>query len=331
MTTAKSATWGSKQWGVCPLCGSADATLLYDGLPDRVYGVSERLTRLVRCDGCGAAYQDPMPAEDELAGMYASYYTHAPPPPPDAPHGAVARARRAIRNGYLNAALGYDLQPAAPFAVAGPLKGYFERAVRSLPKGRRVLDVGCGNGSFLSDATHAGWDAEGIDLDPQAVAAAREAGLEASVGTIDAHADRDYDAVTLSHVIEHVPDPIAFLRAAHGLLRPSGTLWVATPNLASITHATFGADWEGLDPPRHLVLFNAPALARALARAGFADVRVQPPGLSAAHAFAVSAAVRDGEVPAYETARSASGWRQATLRSWRDPSSADELVVLARA
>src|SRR5205814_1922110 len=56
------------------------------------------------------------------------------------------------------------------------------------------------------------------------------------------------------------------------LLRPSGVLWLATPNLDSPGHRRFGPDWFGLDPPRHLVVFGARALADALSQAGFADV-----------------------------------------------------------
>src|SRR5206468_1022890 len=62
---------------ICPVCGSAAASVMHQGLTDRVFGVAPGEWRLVRCDGCGAARLDPCPADDALASLYARYYTHA--------------------------------------------------------------------------------------------------------------------------------------------------------------------------------------------------------------------------------------------------------------
>src|SRR5207249_9170231 len=108
-----------------------------------------------------------------------------------------------------------------------------------------------------------------------AVTTARAAGLDAMVGTIESapYPPESFEAITLSHVIEHLHDPVGALRACARLLRRDGMLWLATPNLDSPGHHRFGRDWFGLDPPRHLVLFGLDGLGRALEQEGFEKVR----------------------------------------------------------
>jgi SAM-dependent methyltransferase len=82
-----------------------------------------------------------------------------------------------------------------------------------------------------------------------------------------------FDAVTLSHSIEHVHEPDELLAAAFELLRPGGQLFVETPNLDAVAHRHFGRNWISLDPPRHLILFNRRSLRNAVSSAGFNRIR----------------------------------------------------------
>jgi SAM-dependent methyltransferase len=187
-----------------------------------------------------------------------------------------------LRNGYLNGRYGYSLEPAS--RVGAVLLPFFPKLrwsaalpVRGLrkPPGRpRLLDVGFGDASFLRFMQAAGWDAIGLEVDAAAVAAARSSGLDVALGTVEdaPFAAGSFDAITLSHVLEHLHDPIASLRACLRLLRPNGVLWLATPNLDAPGHRRFGRDWFGLDPPRHLVLFGLTAIDHALGKAGYADI-----------------------------------------------------------
>jgi SAM-dependent methyltransferase len=70
-------------------------------------------------------------------------------------------------------------------------------------------------------------------------------------------------------VIEHLHDPLTMLLECRRVLKPGGTLVIATPNSASLGHRTFKSDWVSLDPPRHLVLFDPPTMRRLLDEAGF--------------------------------------------------------------
>ena len=316
--------------GACPLCGDAGGAPLHTGLVDRLYGAPGRWD-LHRCGGCGAAYLDPRPTPEAISATYETYYTHEPPPSTP-PRTATRRVRTALRNGYLNARYGYALRPATPLGRLVALllpgrKAAVDRYVRRLRRpreGARLLDVGCGNGEFLLVMRAAGWHAEGLEIDTLAAERARALGLDVRAGALEpgAYPPRSFDAVTMSHVLEHLHDPIATLRTARGVLRDDGVLWIATPYLASPGHARYGRAWRGLEPPRHLVLFTADALVRSLDRAGFRLVGFQRPA-SARWVYEASERLS-------RTSRSGALTARATdLRSARSPERGEELVVLA--
>ncbi len=122
-----------------------------------------------------------------------------------------------------------------------------------------------------------GWRVQGVDFDPDAAALARGKGLNVVVGTIESqgYTADSFDAVTLNHVIEHVPNPLGLLRECHRILKPGGRLFLATPNSRSLGHRIFKQSWRGLEPPRHLQVFTPSALRRLLLEVGFVGVCVQ--------------------------------------------------------
>jgi SAM-dependent methyltransferase len=112
--------------------------------------------------------------------------------------------------------------------------------LRSVPRGSRVADIGCGQGAFAVRLADAGFDVVGIDVVPAEEQAAGAFTYEelnlfdpgARSRFLQAHAGR-FDAAVLLEVIEHVHDPwetVAFVRR---LLRPGGVLLLSTPNITS--------------------------------------------------------------------------------------------------
>ncbi len=188
---------------------------------------------------------------------------------------------RILGNGYRNSRYGTRFLPAnrvgnVLFKFLPNARLSFDRQLRYLPRlpaGGRLLDLGFGSGAFLELAREGGWTVTGADPDPIVVETARERGLDVRQGGIEAFSDQtgSFDVVTLSHVIEHVPNPQDTLKSAYNLLKPGGTLWICTPNLAGPGHRQFGRHWRGLEPPRHLVIFNRRALLKCAASLGFTD------------------------------------------------------------
>lgn len=244
----------------CHVCGSPGEPL-YRGLSDSMFSAAGSWS-LSRCSNrdCGLLWLDPMPIAEDLPAAYQSYYTHGEPE-----KTGIYRAGKLL----YSLLAGCILWPAGIPLDRRRAELMFLGGVRP----GRVLDVGCGDGTFLARMRSRGWSVTGLDFDPVAAKAARDKhGLEVHVGTIeDAFADRkaQYDVVTASHVIEHVPEPIHFLSQCRSLLRPGGRLVLKTPNASSYGAKRYQAAWRGLEPPRHLHIFTAPSLISCARKAGF--------------------------------------------------------------
>ena len=260
------------------------------------------------CTGCGAAYLDPRPTPASIDRAYASYYTHAELESPNTtnPTSRVGRLRRSFSNGYLCRRYGAQRQPSSKLGwlamqVMRGKKTVIDRKNRHLPrlqgKGEKVLDIGCGDGSFLKCAAQIGWEAWGVE--PDAKAAARLSGFKVLQGNLPniPLPDASFDFITLSHVIEHLHDPVAALKEIHRLLKPGGQVWIATPNIESFGHRMFGATWIGIQSPTHLVLFNRRAMRHAFASSGFQTVRFMPMHAQAKIFFGMSYWLNVGRNP----------------------------------
>jgi SAM-dependent methyltransferase len=191
---------------------------------------------------CGLAFFDPMIAGD--AAFYAEFY------------------QRIQLHELLSA------QEARP---------EFVRAASLVPPRARLLDVGGGGGGFARHIPHAHY----VGLDPNATQVAD--GIDMRAETIEQHGAANaaaYDVVCAFQVVEHVADPLAFVRAMLVCLRPGGLLLIGVPlwpsPMTDIPNFVFNA------PPHHLSWWTEDAL-RALAAALRLDAETVEPLPVGAH------------------------------------------------
>jgi 2-polyprenyl-3-methyl-5-hydroxy-6-metoxy-1,4-benzoquinol methylase len=317
----------------CVVCDFDGLEALYEDLRPHDPGG----WRLDRCPGCGSGVLNPRPTVDAIGkayrGNYRPYRSLRPRP---VPKGARARLRYAVTDAYLGRRWGYA-RPAPPalatLATVMPgLRRTADRLVRFVPApaepNARLLDIGCGSGTYLKLMRDLGWQVHGIEMDSGAVQTARKAGLDVRQGTmddVDPELDGMFDVITVGHVIEHTHDPIAALKAARRVLKPHGTLWIGTPNLGSLGAHMFRARWRALEPPRHLVLFTGESLTAALHRAGFTAVRPVRSTASAPWHFQQSAKLAGIDHPKLVRGLG----RLVNTVSYLRPTMADEMTFLA--
>jgi SAM-dependent methyltransferase len=143
--------------------------------------------------------------------------------------------------------------------------------------GRKVLEIGCFNGFFLSELAGLGADVYGFDLNPKALSVGRT--LFGLAGRLDTSLDRlaengPFDDVVCIDVLEHMEAPAEFLGVVRGMLSPNGRIFVAGPTVERRFHDK--SDF----PPHHKWWFSRRGLRAMLEKGGFevTDTKIQRDG-----------------------------------------------------
>lgn len=235
----------------CGFCGSRKSKPLVKARDP--LGISDKEFSVVRCEDCGLAFLNPRPSPEGMKRFYPEGYWWG-----ETKRGLLARFEEAYRKGLLKKELAL-------------LK-------KHLPKGSKVLDVGCGQGDMLLLLSEAGYQACGVENAESAARYAREKrGLDVYIGDLETvpYGKESLDAVTFFHVLEHLPDPLSTLLKAQGLLKAGGWLLIQCPNIGSAQFKRFGSRWLHLSLPQHFFHFSGETLGRLMGKAGF---RVQDVG-----------------------------------------------------
>jgi 2-polyprenyl-3-methyl-5-hydroxy-6-metoxy-1,4-benzoquinol methylase len=249
----------------CPICGSSQ---LYELLRTRDYHYTQEEFPLKRCEQCSFIMTSPRPDDHQLVRYYDSpeYLSHA------------ARSKTLFAQAY---------RFARHFTIRNK-----ERLVRQYQRPGTLLDYGCGTGDFLRHAHRHGWKVFGVEPSDTARATALTQ-VPTAFESIDQVPLKSCNAITLWHVLEHVPDLRKTLNDLTARLTSNGTIFIAVPNIESSDSRHYGATWAALDVPRHLWHFNRKSMERLLQQHTLKVVRTLPMKLDAFYVSLLSEKYRN--------------------------------------
>ena len=143
------------------------------------------------------------------------------------------------------------------------------------PQKGKLLDIGAGTGDFLVIAKAQGWNVTGIEPSEKAKGIAKAKGVSFVESLADIE-DNSFDAVTMWHVLEHVPDVEKQISELKRIIKPDGVIVVAVPNFNSYDAKHYGSHWAAYDVPRHLWHFSKTAMQQLFGAQGMDVVKILP-------------------------------------------------------
>ena len=204
--------------------------------------------KLMKCERCGLLFIDPQPSWEELSAHYPEDY-----------HSYLRKDSKS-----------------ANFLRGFGLRNRVHSVLRQVTvQNGRLLDVGCATGDFLlAFKEMTDWNVEGLEIVPEAAAAARAKGLEIIEAELEIAnlVTGNYDVITLWDVLEHMQDPAMVLQICHDLLNPEGMLVLKCPDPAGKEALLFEQSWIGYEAPQHLFGFPRAVLKNKLEEIGFSKV-----------------------------------------------------------
>jgi len=225
----------------CPFCNRENESVLIR--PDKL--------PIAFCNTCGCWYVAKVPSLSEIKKLYDGYYyAHRPT---DLSEKSVSRMNE---NALESSQTDWQLQ-----ALSKTLGGL---------KGKRILDVGCGIGSFLLSARLKGANVVGCDLSPEACEFSNnklgitiyQSDLSSCIASVG-----DVDAVVMRDFIEHPVEPLIDIKAAVSILKSKGLLLFHTPNGGEAgTNIDTAREWIGFRVDLEHLQYLSPHTMNWLAR-----------------------------------------------------------------
>ncbi|MGZ8369758.1 MAG: class I SAM-dependent methyltransferase [Caulobacteraceae bacterium] len=242
----------------CPLCGAAETT------PLPQYSRDE--WRVGACASCGFVYLENPPDYERLTEEFAWEKTYA--------------AERKRRKQKMPVVMWLDEKTRWRLTLFGKDEGAKFRRIFS---GKRVLDVGCGEGDKVPEP----FTPYGVEISNELHA--RADALMKARGGYAVHApavegvasfpDAYFDGIMLRSFLEHEKNPLGLLSEASRVLAPGGRVFVKVPNYGGINRRVMGGKWCGFRHPDHVSYFTLGSLKAMAAKAGLGFKLLNPVNL----------------------------------------------------
>jgi len=209
----------------------------------------------VKCDNCGLVFACPLPTSIQLEDFYNK---HKQP------------TRERIET-YLRGRASREKRNRRKLRCLEKIQGY---------KGR-LLDIGCGLGLFAKDASERGWKAQGIDLDKDLIEYGKKAfHVDLTHTRLDEakFPDGYFDAITMFNLLDHIDEPLTFLKEVERVLKPGGVIYLNLHDAGGWKAKKFKENWSAYCPPGHLYYYDLGTLEAMLHKVGLKFFRV--PGVN---------------------------------------------------
>lgn len=228
----------------CPVCGSVE---FIDFLELKDFFLTKETFNLQKCGSCGFVFTNPIPEKELLPRYYDSpdYLSH---------HSHSMSIINLVYQGLRQI----------------NIKRKFSLVSKFVPKGA-LLDIGCGTGELLNYFHHQKWEVSGIEPSESARKFAIEKyGLKIEDESgLNNFQENSFDVITMWHVLEHVSDLNGRISEVYKLLKNSGYLFIALPNLNSWDALHYKHHWAAFDVPRHLYHFSKSTIVELLKKHQF--------------------------------------------------------------
>lgn len=236
----------------CKVCGGETRIHLSQMFDDR-YGYPRCFDILV-CKSCDTFQLFPQLAKKDIADLYTHYYPRQQIDP------------RKIRDNF---------RPES--GIASTVTRWFSgnhRVHYNLPQkggGKKVLEIGCGDGKSLLQLQAMGYDVYGVEADENIKKVRDEIGLPIHIGIIEEidFKSEKFDYIIANQLIEHVIDLDSFFEKCGMILKEGGSIIFSTPNAGSAYLKAFGKKWINWHIPYHQQIFNKKSIAFFAKKHGF--------------------------------------------------------------
>ena len=237
----------------CPVCNSTE---IKNVLQVKDYTVSGELFTIAECQSCTFRFTQDVPDENTIAPYYKSedYISHT-----NTTAGLINRLYHSVRKRTI------------------VRKRKLVEKNTGIKAGK-MLDVGSGIGSFVSEMKQQGWETTGLEPDADARKVANDLydlTLADTAQLYQLPADH-FDAITLWHVLEHVHDLSKYIQQLKTLLKEKGKLFIAVPNYMAADATIYREYWAAYDVPRHLYHFSPRSMQTLMEKNGLKVLHYKP-------------------------------------------------------
>lgn len=235
---------------VCKLCQSTSIVYLSDLFDDR-YGYPGYFT-VYRCTNCGFGQTVPELTGPALGELYTNYY-----PRKDITVSSVQGSAAPVKQAW--------------FGLRSWWRGTDNTCHWHIQPHTKVLDIGCGSGVSLLEIQALGAEAYGTEEDRNVEKIAQALGLKIFFGDImqAGYPDQFFDTITMSQLLEHISDPVQFLKNVKTKLKPTGQVVMSFPNIDGSQQQHTGRKWINWHIPFHVNFFTRQSIQQVAEQAGF--------------------------------------------------------------